>query len=92
MWANDVSNVYFGGGSSVLGGLGGLLMVLIVSVLISVTLLTALVRIRGQSPALLMSCVRDLLIGCVLAATVLGIGVALYLVGRAFWKAATFES
>lgn len=64
--------------------------ILVISVLLSVTSLAALVRLRGQSPALLASCARDFLIGCGLALTVLGLGVALFFIGRAFWKAALY--
>lgn len=63
---------------------------LVLSVMLSVTLLAGIVRLRGQSPTLLSSCVRDFLIGCGLAVTVLGIGVALFFIGRSFWKAALY--
>ncbi|PKO66923.1 MAG: hypothetical protein CVU22_14030 [Betaproteobacteria bacterium HGW-Betaproteobacteria-16] len=64
---------------------------LVLSVMLSVTSLATIVRLRGQSPALLASCVRDFLIGCGLAVTVLGLGVALYFFGRAFWKATSYQ-
>jgi type IV secretory pathway TrbD component len=68
----------------------GYLGMLVGSTMISLMLLAAVVRMRGQSPALLVSCVRDFLIGCGLAVTVLGLGVALFFIGRAFWKAAVY--
>lgn len=76
-----------------LGGasLGHVLFALVVGFLVVLGLLAAMVRIRGQSPALTALCARDVLIACGLAVTVLGAPVAFLFMGRALWRAATFE-
>lgn len=76
-----------------LGGtsLGHVLFALLVGFLVVLGLLAAMVRVRGQSPALTALCARDVLIACGLAVTVLGVPVAFLFMGRALWRAATFE-
>lgn len=53
-------------------------------------LLTIAIKLRGQGRELIVTCTRDVLLGCAWGATLLGFPVALYFVGRAFWRAATW--
>lgn len=89
MWVQDVSNVYFGGGSGVLEGLGGLLLLLVYSMLGFAALVVILILGRGQGPALLADCGLELVIGFTLLITVIGSVAGVYLIGRSVWRAGT---
>lgn len=89
MWAQDVSNVYFGGGSGVLEGLGGLVLLLVYSMLGFAALVVVLVLGRGRGPTLLADCGLDLVIGFAFLMTVLGSVAGVYLIARSIWRAGT---
>jgi hypothetical protein len=56
----------------------------------NLSVLESLGAVGVGSLELLVICTRDVLLGCAWGVTLLGFPVALYFVGRAFWRAATW--
>lgn len=68
------------------------LLIALLCLAVIVAVVVGIVRVRGQSNALALHCTRDVLIGVACAVTVLAFPGFFYFLGRAFWRASTYEA
>jgi hypothetical protein len=68
------------------------LLIVLLGLAVMVAAVVAIVRVRGQSNALTMLCVRDVMIGAACAVTVLAFPGFFFFVGRALWRASVYEA
>lgn len=76
-------------------GIGSLTELLVISPLIFLavlTLLAVIIHFRGQDAELIYICFRDVIVACGWALTIIGMPLACYVMGRAFWRAATWDA
>lgn len=68
------------------------LLIVLLGLAVMMAAVVAIVRVRGQSSALALLCMHDVMIGVACAVTVLAFPGFCFFVGRALWRASVYEA